>query len=78
MNVAGSNGTAVFGGDEGPALSALLSALNGVGLTSTGVITTFSGLASLLLRTPGGVAISMSGDIIVANTGHHTVTKARS
>ena len=36
MNVAGSNGTAVFGGDEGPALSALLSALNGVGLTSTG------------------------------------------
>ena len=35
MNVAGSNGTAVFSGDEGPSLSAFLSALNGVGLTST-------------------------------------------
>ena len=34
--MAGSNGTAGFGGDGGPALSALLSALNGVGLTSTG------------------------------------------
>lgn len=44
-------------------------------MSSSGVVSIFASILSLSLSNPFSVAVSTSGDVIIADTNHNTICK---